>query len=249
MIPTGLCFYVARVLFKRTPDRVELKPRSMLSIVLVDDHKILQQGLQRSLECTGELKVVAFADSAKDGLFKVEQYQPDVGIFDLGLPDHSGLWLIRRVRKLMPDLPILILSMHTDREVVATALRNGANGYLCKSADEKTLLNAVKTIHAGGRFLLPEVEKELAELDSEEGAVSEKFLDQAYDTVLTDKEMEILRLTSAGWSNGDMAKEVGVSLSTIKSRLRSIFCKLNVENRTEAVAAAISLGIIIPPHD
>ena len=219
----------------------------MLSIVLVDDHKLLQQGLCRSIESSGEAKVVAFGDTAEDGLLKVEQFQPDVGIFDLGLPDHSGLWLIRRVRKICPELPILVLSMHTEVEVVISALRSGANGYLRKSADELTLLRAVRAIVAGEIFLEPQVKAQLSECDSG-ASISERYLDQATDTVLSPKEMEVLRLTTAGSSNQEMARQLGLSNSTIKARLRSIFSKLNVENRTQAVAAAISLKLFEGPE-
>lgn len=215
----------------------------MLSIVLVDDHRLLQQGLQRTLESTGEARIVAFADTAEEGLLTVHEHQPDIGIFDLGLPDHSGLWLIRRVRRHFPDMPILVLSMHTEPEVVASTLRTGANGYVRKTADEETLLAAVRAIMAGEIYLEPQIEAMILESDSETH-LAEKYLEHAVDTVLGSKELEILKLASEGMSNQNMAREIGVSSSTVKARWRSIFSKLNVQNRTQAVAAAVSLGLL-----
>lgn len=216
----------------------------MFSIVLVEDHKLIQQALRRTIDLSEDLKVVACAETAAGGLREVEACAPDLGLFDLGLPDRSGLWLINRVRKIRPDMPILILSMHTEEQVVASTLRAGANGFVHKSADEQTLLTAIHTILRGEIYLDPMMADGIINLDLEPGDISEHYLERVHDTVLNRKELEVMNLISLGYNNQDAGAKLGVSVSTIKARLRSVFRKLNVETRTEAVASAVSLGIL-----
>lgn len=215
----------------------------MVRIVLVDDHTILQQGLTRLIEAEGDATVIAYGASAKEGLQQVEEHQPDMGVFDLGLPDHSGLWLIRRVRKIRPKMPILVLSMHTDPEVIASVMRVGANGYLSKSTDQDILLTAVRALANGGEYLEPKVAQALAGKNWKSGQPTDDG-----DTVLGAKEMEVLRLTAVGHSNHEIAARLCLSISTVKSRLRSVFSKLDVHGRTQAVAAAMALGILSDEH-
>lgn len=214
----------------------------MIRVVLVDDHKILQQGLTRLIEAEGDASVVAYGASAGEGLEQVKRYQPDVCVFDLGLPDHSGLWLIRRVRKWRPEMPILVLSMHTDHDVIDSVMRVGANGYLSKSTDQDTLLKALRTIASGGNYLEPSVSAAL------EGKRRGRRSSHEAGTVLDAKEMEVLRLAAVGQSNNEIGVRLGLSVSTVKSRLRSVFGKLEVDGRTQAVAAAMALGILSDEH-
>lgn len=216
----------------------------MISIVLVDDHKILQQGLRRSIEVESEFQVVATAETAQGGLAAIEQSQPDLVVFDLGLPDHTGLWLIKQTRKIHANLPILVLSMHTDSEVIASALRAGANGFLHKSASEEVLIGALHKVLRGETFLENESQQALPLTSSGRVAGEKRYLNRPRDVMLRAKEIEVLLLVSSGHSNSDIASQLGLSVSTVKARMRAVFRKLNVETRTEAVATAINLGIL-----
>lgn len=217
----------------------------MVRVVLVDDHRILQQGLKRLIETTGTVSVVACADTAQAGLDAVKEHSPDVGVFDLGLPDHSGFWLISRVRRIAPEMPILVLSMHTESELVGSVLRAGANGYLCKSTDSEVLLGAIDCICSGDTFLEDHVREKLEE-DGWSQEVCKRTLGNDFETVLDPKEIEVLSLIANGFANNQIGERLGVSLSTVKARLRSIFGKLGVDTRAQAVAAAISIGLLPP---
>ncbi len=212
----------------------------MLRVVLVDDHRILQQGLTRLIEAEDDARVIAYAESAEAGLATVEKHQPDLAVFDLGLPDHSGLWLIRRVRKIRPKMPILVLSMHTDLQMIESVMKVGANGYLSKTTDQGTLLTALRALAGGENYLEPRVRKALK-------ARAEQ-LPFGGRPELGSKEMEVLRFAAVGQSNQEIASRLGLSISTVKARLRSVFTKLEVDTRTQAVAAAMALGLLSDEH-
>jgi len=216
----------------------------LLSVVLVDDHKLIQDGLKRTLESSQQFQVVGLGNTAEDGLFRVQEHEPDLAIFDLGLPDHSGLWLIRRVKNIYPDLPVLILSMHDDLQVVSAALDAGATGYIRKSAPEERFLEAARTVAGGEPYVEPELEEGLRKNLETDYWISKRYLEKPNDDVPVGDEIEVLRLVAAGKSNSQIAQEMGKSLSSVKSKLRSLFRKLKVETRTEAVAAGVRQGIL-----
>lgn len=215
----------------------------MFRAVLVDDHRVLQQGLKKLIESSGETQVVGTAETARDGLQIVKEHEPDLGIFDLGLPDHSGFWLISRVRKIFPEMPILVLSMHTEVELVDSVIRAGANGYLCKSTEAETLLAAIRGVMDGQTYLESGVLEMLRNFDGGQ-KLAKRTLQNDFETVLDPKELEVLRLVAAGLANQQIGTELGVSISTVKARMRSIFGKFQVDTRTQAVAAAIRLGVL-----
>ena len=215
-----------------------------LRAILVDDHKILQQGVKRLLESRPGIEVVGCAQNAEDGLRLVGELKPDLGIFDLGLPDHSGFWLIREVRKVTTSMPILVLSMHTEYDLIGSVLKAGANGDVDKSADADELAEAVRQVTSGGRYLPDGVAEHIETRDTVPDAPRRTLTNDYSSTVLDSKEVDVLRLAAKGMSNQDMAGELNISVSTVKSRLRSTFDKLNVDSRTAAVAAALSLGIL-----
>lgn len=218
----------------------------MLSIVLVDDHFLIQQGLKRSLESCSEFNVVGMGKNAEDGLFRIEEHRPDLAVIDLGLPDHSGLWLLRRIRKSFPDMPVLVLTMHHDPKLARVCLQSGATGYLRKSVGESDLLDAVRTVSRNEQYIDPELREKVLSEPIPDSAVSERVLSNTNDGSLpTPHELIVLQHLAAGMTNSQMADEMDVSISTIKSRLRSLFEKLEVENRTEAVAEALKRKLIV----
>jgi two-component system, NarL family, response regulator YdfI len=217
----------------------------LVSIVLVDDHQLIQQGLKRTLESCPDFQVVGTGNDAEDGLFRVQEHQPDLAIIDLGLPDHSGLWLLRRIHKLYPDMPVLILTMHDDPEVALVSLNSGARGYVRKSAPEKLFLEAVRVVSRGEIYLEPAIRSKLEGRPASTEGVSERVPPSQSHNVPTAQELLLLQHLSAGMTNNQMADELGVSVSTVKARLRALFGKLQVDNRTEAVAEALKRHLIV----
>lgn len=189
------------------------------------------------------MKVVGCAPNAGEGLRTVIELKPDLGIFDLGLPDHSGFWLIREVRKIRSEMPILVLSMHTEPEIISSVIKTGANGYVNKAADSDELNSAVAEVMNGNQYLPRGVAEQIQAM-AQTKIPPRRSLQLDYGTLLEPREIEVLRLAAGGMNNSELASRLNVSVSTVKSRLRSTFGKLKVDSRTAAVAAAINLGVI-----
>lgn len=208
-----------------------------INVLLVDDHYILREGVKALIESESEIKVAACAATAEEGLAKALGCNIDVALIDYSLPDHDGVWLLQRIHAQKPALPILVLSMHTDRDIVVRALSEGAAGYLPKSVDSSELLTAIRAVHQGGSYLHPTIAPHLL------GALRNGTKDSS-EVEFSERELHILQRAAEGWPNQRIADELFLSISTIKSDLRELFRKLNASTRTEVVAEAIRRGSI-----
>ncbi len=208
-----------------------------IRVLLVDDHKILQEGLKSLLEAEPGVTVVAMAGTAQDGLAKAVGSNVQVAIIDISLPDHSGLWLLEQIQQQKPGLPVIVLSMHADQETVVKVLSAGAVGYLTKSAEATELLAAIRIVHQGGSYLQPQIAPLLLTALRAGGRPTPV-------AGLGDREREILSRVAAGQSNQKIAAELFVSASTVKAHLRTLFQKLGVSTRTEVVVEAMRQGLI-----
>ncbi len=183
------------------------------------------------LEASGEIKVAGEAGTAEEGLELLRDTPCDLVVLDLNLPGQNGLWCAARLRELYPTLPILILSMHTQRSVVLDAVRAGAWGFVAKSAHANHLTAAVKALAAGGSYFdaqaAPAV---LAVVRGEERTESGLSL----------REDQILRSVCQGLSNQEIAESMNLSLSSIKSLVRQLFIRFGVSDRTALVNACKS---------
>ena len=210
---------------------------SQINVLLVDDHYILREGVKTLLESDPGVRVIACAATAADGLAKALGSNIHVALIDYSLPDHNGLWLLQQIRSRKPDLPVIVLSMHTDRETVVKALSEGASGYITKSVETPELLAAIRAVHQGGSYLHPTIAPHLL------GAIrKESMISNAID--FSERELRILQHAADGWSNQRIADGLFLSPSTIKSDLRTLFQKLKVSTRTEAVAEAMQRGLV-----
>ncbi len=208
-----------------------------INILLVDDHYIIREGVKALLESDPEISVIACAATATEGLEKALKSEIHVALVDYSLPDHNALWLLQQIHRQKPNLPVIVLSMHTDRETVLGALSEGAAGYLTKSVETPELLAAIRAVHQGRSYVHPTIAPHLLGAIRKPTAASSR-------TDLCDRELRILRYAADGWSNQRIADKLFLSASTIKSDLRSIFHKLKVSTRTEAVAEAIQRGLV-----
>ncbi|HEY4001264.1 MAG TPA: response regulator transcription factor [Candidatus Xenobia bacterium] len=201
-----------------------------MRVILVDDHPMLRTGLKRLLEMDGAIQVVAEAGTAEGAFETVRKVECDVLVTDLVMPGKNGIWLTEQVRAAGLNIPILMLTMHRDEELVLGALKAGANGYLLKTSTHDELIDAVGKIHGGGYYLSPEVA----------GHVIER-LRAPKESSLTARERQVLQLASEGQSNERIADALALSLSTIKAEMRNAFRKLGVADRTSAVVAFLRL--------
>ena len=205
-------------------------------VVLVDDHRVVRQGLRTYLESFPDLQVVGDASSGEEALRYIELWLPDVVVMDLLMPGGmDGVEAIRRIRQLTPHTQVIALTSYTDDARVIAVLRAGAIGYVRKDAAPDVLLASVRAAARGQSFLDPAVAsavlQELAQGGKPEVALSER-------------EQEVLRQLAIGCTNREIAEAMVLSPETVKTHVGNILAKLHLSHRTQAVIYALKSGII-----
>jgi len=210
-----------------------------IRVILADDHTLVREGTRRILEATNTVSVVAEAADGRQAVEVVERYEPDVAIIDIGMPGINGIEATRRIKQAHPRVGVLVLSMHDDDQFIFAVLEAGAAGYLLKDVEGHQLVNAVETVHAGESVLHPAVaHKVLARLAS--GLQGNSQPDN--EEPLTAREAEVLRFAARGMANKQIGVALDVSVRTVQAHLTSVFHKLGVGSRTEAVLHGLRQG-------
>lgn len=213
-----------------------------LRLLLADDHPLIREGLKASLLDQG-FSVVAEAEDGKSAVNLTLEHRPDVVVMDIGLPDLDGLEAIRRIVRARPQARVMVLTAHDDDNMRKAARDAGAMAYVVKSASTKEISDAVRAL-ARGETMLGKPEKptrysnRVAQLDTYFQS------NQPDDPILTKREQEVLQLFANGKSTVEVARALTISQKTVKNHLTSIYQKLNVRDRTEAVLLAVRMGII-----
>lgn len=201
-----------------------------IRILVVDDHAIVRRGLVDMLKGEPGFEVVGEGADGAAAVDLFHQLEPDVLITDLDMPRMDGLEVTRRIRATFPDARILVLTVHGGEDAVARCLAAGALGYLLKTADTEEIVAAVRAVHAGRRRIAP--------------ALGEKLADRMAAPSLTDREMDVLRLMAEGLDNHAIADHLAIGVGTVKWYITSIFAKLDVTDRTQAVVTAVRRGLV-----
>jgi DNA-binding NarL/FixJ family response regulator len=210
----------------------------MIRVLIVEDHPMFREGLRATLEGCADIDVVAAAATAGLALAGAVRHQPDVVVMDLQLPDGSGVALTRTIRDRLPGCEILVLTSHDDDDTVAAAVRAGALGFVTKDAAGDTIADAVRTVaRRQGAFTGGAVGSLARRLGDRNPLAATPF------TQLSRREHEILALLAAGHSNAYIADHFVLSLKTVRNYVSSIFAKLGVASRAEAVVAARRAGL------
>lgn len=209
-------------------------------VLLADDHRMLREGLKRTLEENG-LLVVAEADDGEEAIRLALAHDPDVIVMDVTMPNMDGVEATRQLRAQRPDARVVMLTMHSDQDIVANAIRAGASGYLTKDCSSEELVGAVRAIAEGETVLSPGLAgamlQEVQKLgQAQQAATSEPLI--------TKREEEVLQLIADGLSTQEVAERLYISLKTVKNHLASIYQKLDSRDRTQAVVRAVRMGII-----
>jgi DNA-binding NarL/FixJ family response regulator len=204
-----------------------------IRILIVEDQRIVREGLRAVLEDEDEIAIVGEAANGQEAIDLFAQLQPDVVLMDLQMPVIDGPEATRRIRELSPDARILVLTTYATDEFIFKALRAGAQGYLLKDASANELLGAIHSIHAGQTLLAPAVAARLVMGVSAGGQES-----------LTPRELEVLTLLGQGRSNGEIAAMLAIAPRTAKVHVQNILSKLGATNRTEAVSLAVKQRLI-----
>ncbi len=209
----------------------------IIRVLLADDHAIVRAGIRQFIEHAGDIQVVGEADDGEKAKQLIQEYQPDVAVLDIQMPQASGIEVTRWVREKYPRIGVLILSAFDDDPYVLAVLQAGANGYVLKTASPAEVIQAVRDVYAGKSVL--------------DGAITQKVLAHITQPseampveALTEREMEVLNLTAKGYTNKAIGVQLSISDRTVQGHLAHIFSKLQANSRTEAVMRAVSLGWI-----
>jgi len=215
--------------------------KKKIRILLADDHNIMRRGLRLLLERQPEFEVVGEAADGRQAVEGVEATKPDVTVLDIAMPNMSGVEAAQRIRALLPQAAIIILSMHSDEGYVLRALKVGARGYLLKDSAENDLIEAIKAVAEGKAFFSPEISKILVEDYVRD--MRKRGAEDSYE-LLTSREREILQLLAEGKSNKDIATSLNLSLYTVETHRRNLQDKLNLHSVAELILYAVRKGII-----
>jgi len=212
---------------------------SKITILIVDDHAILREGVRALLSAHEDLQVVGEAGDGQEAIAAVERLDPDVVLMDIAMPGLGGIETTIELKKQGRRCKVLILSQYEDREYVRRLLKAGVSGYVLKKSAGAELAGAIRAVHRGGLVLDPEVARVAM---AEAGPASEGGGDP-YEA-LTDREKQVLKLVAEGKSNKEEAEVLGISVKTAMSHREHVMEKLGTDNRTELVRFAIKRGVI-----
>jgi NarL family two-component system response regulator LiaR len=210
-----------------------------ITVLIVDDHEVVRQGVRAFLDAQAELSVVGEAGSGSEAVKLAEEIIPDVVLMDLIMPGMDGVEASRRIKNLSPRTQIVILTSYHDDEHIFPALQAGAISYVLKDVKMDELVDAVKRAAVGEATLHPRVAARI--IQELHGTASEEINPF---TELTDREMETLRLIAKGLSNSDIATEMVISEHTVKGHVSNILSKLHLADRTQAAVYAWRKGVV-----
>ena len=209
-----------------------------IRILIVDDHPVVREGIGSMLKKEADFKVVGEASNGLEAIEKARELSPDVVLMDLRMPEMDGVEAISRIKAEKPEVKFIILTTYSDDEYIFKGIAAGARAYLLKDAPRDELFKAIRMVSRGESLIQPVIASRVLDKLAE---LSRKT--PAGDT-LSDREIEVLRLMAGGESNKDIADHLSITQSTVKTHIASIFQKLNVTTRTEAVTNALKKGII-----
>lgn len=207
---------------------------SIIKVMIAEDHSMIREGLKQLLELEPDIRVTSGFSDGKAAVDHFMEIKPDVVILDINMPLLNGLEALEKIKVMDNQAKVVMLTIHQDRQYLLKALELGALGYILKDAEAKVLIDAVRSVYNGQTYIQPSMAQEL---------VNEyKRIKNGNDdpqNLLTDREIEVLKLLSKGMLNKEIANVLFISEKTVKNHISSIFRKLEVQDRTQAAVFAI----------
>jgi DNA-binding NarL/FixJ family response regulator len=210
----------------------------MIKVLLADDHSIVRAGLRRIVEESGDMSVIAEAADGREALRLVREQQPDVAVIDISMPGLDGLEVISQLNRIAPDLPTLVLTMHEEEQYVVRAIEAGAMGYITKQSAPEKLVQAIRKIISGHRFLSEAAAEALA-VRLVRGTKGASPID-----ALSLRELQVLRRLALGHTNREIAEAYNISTKTVDTYRFRLLKKLNLRNNADLSRFAIQNGLI-----
>jgi len=209
---------------------MNMDAQKQIKILIVDDHPIMRFGIAAIINARENMTVVAQAGTGEEAITLYEQHRPDITLMDLRLPGISGVEAIRTIRRRHSDACFVVLTTYEGDEDIYQALEAGARAYIIKGMPHEALVDALRRVHAGGRFLPSPVSRTLAS--------------RTPDAELSAREREVLTLLARGESNKTIAGHLGITEATVKCHVSVILMRLQVTDRTQAVVTALQRGLV-----
>ena len=211
-----------------------------IRVLLVDDHPLVLDGINARLEGESSLEVVGSACNGKEALTQAEQVKPDVVLMDISMPVMNGFEAAECFRDQQPDVRVLILSMHDDREYIVKLIQCGASGYVLKDVSSTELIAAIETVYRGGTYFSSGASQSLFSQFNQEPLQSAEPEEEA----LTEREKDVLKLLAEGGSNKDVARKLDISVRTVETHRQNIKHKLNIQTAAGLARYAIEHHIV-----
>jgi len=214
---------------------------ALIKVMLVDDHPLIRQALRSVLEREADINIVGEAGNGQDAIEMTGKLRPDVIIMDVSMPRMNGIDAATCIKQSLPQISVLMLTVHDDDQSIRDILQAGAAGYLLKSVFDKEIVQAIRAVASGDMVLSPAIGKQLIAQAARHPLKSVR-LDAGEK--LSARELEILKLAATGMANKDIAQHLKINLRTVKGHLADIFSKMRVSSRTEAVITGLKAGFL-----
>jgi DNA-binding NarL/FixJ family response regulator len=220
-----------------------------ISILLVDDHPVVRQGLRSMLETDVHLNIVAEAENGEDALRKVDECSPQVVLIDIHMPVMDGLTATRRIKEKFPRTSVIVLTLYNNEQYVIEAVKAGAAGYLLKNASREEISRTIREVSKGGLLIKTTMLQKALAGAVEGGAVALDYRGKPWGAeadfeALSAREREVLKLLVEGMTNKDIGARLYITEDTAKKHVQNIIYKLQVSDRTQAAVKAIRLGLV-----
>jgi len=201
----------------------------MITICIIEDIIDIQKGLQEIIESDERFNLLRCFDNAEDAIHELPQIQPDVVLTDINLPGKTGIDCVQEIKSILPDLQFIMFTIYEDNDQVFEALKAGASGYILKNTAPEKIIESLIELHEGGSPMSPKIARKVL------STFNAPMAENPVEELLSKREQEVLELLSKGFLYKEIADKLNISISTVKRHLNSIYTKLQVQNKVEAV--------------